>query len=460
MGYKEMKFLNKIEEASIEDLEKIYRKLESIYNKLLIKQNIDLKKCFCGGNENFLLELKKSFSKAVEINLLVSFLLESGVRLIIEDLAEAKKRNCPIRIVTGRYLNITQPSALYLIKDRLGDYVDLRFFEDHNIPFHPKVYIFEYPDGRGDIFIGSSNISESALTYGIEWNYRIEKTTNPTDFEKLKKEFFKLYEIYTEKVDDRILKEYSRRWKRPKIFIDIEKHALSDEEIPRVAESSIEYKTSFETKIVPFLRPNDAQIEALYWLKKSREDGFEKALIVAATGIGKTLIAAFDSMEYKTILFIAHREEILNQALLSFKTLRPNSTIGYFNGDVKDTKKDIILASVQTLGKEEYLNTNYFTPDYFEYIVIDEFHHAVAKSYKNIINYFKPRFLLGLTATPERLDNRDVFELCDYNVVYELRLKDAINKGYLVPFYYYGIYDDTDYSVIPEVNGKYKEDEL
>ena len=116
-------------------------------------------------------------------------------------------------------------------------------------------------------------------------------------------------------------------------------------------------------------------------------------------------------MEYKTILFIAHREEILNQALLSFKTLRPNSTIGYFNGDVKDTKKDIILASVQTLGKEEYLNTNYFTPDYFEYIVIDEFHHAVAKSYKNIINYFKPRFLLGLTATPERLDNRDVFEL-------------------------------------------------
>lgn len=276
MGYKEMKFLNKIEEASIEDLERIYRKLESIYSQLLIKQDIDLKKCFCGGNENFLLELKKSFSKAVEINILVSFLLESGIRLIIEDLAEAKKRNCTIRIITGRYLNITQPSALYMIKDRLGDYVDLRFFKDDNVPFHPKVYIFEYPDGRGDIFIGSSNISESALTYGIEWNYRIEKTTNPADFEEFKKEFFKLYEFYTEKVDDRILREYSRNWKRPKVFIDIEKHTLGDYEIPRVAESSLEYKTSFETKIVPFLRPNDAQIEALYWLKKAGKKDSKK----------------------------------------------------------------------------------------------------------------------------------------------------------------------------------------
>ncbi|MDN5302187.1 MAG: hypothetical protein PWQ60_1701 [Thermoanaerobacteraceae bacterium] len=477
MDLKEIKLIHEnLKEVTIEDVEKIYRNLENIYNQLLMKQNIDIQKCFCGGNENFLLELKKSFSKAAKINLIVSFLLESGVRLIIEDLIEAKKRNCPIRIITGRYLNITQPSALYLIKDRLGDYVDLRFFKDDNIPFHPKAYIFEYSDGRGDIFIGSSNISESALTYGIEWNYRIEKTTNSTDFEVFKKEFLKLFEFYTEKIDDKLLKKYSQSWKKPKVFIDIEKRVLIpqgkeeisclfgktsvDYEISRVAESSLGYKTSFETKIVPFLRPNDPQIEALYWLKKSREEGFEKALIVAATGIGKTLIAAFDSMEYKTILFIANREEILNQALLSFKTLSPNSTIGYFNGDVKDTKKDIILASVQTLGKEEYLNTNYFTPDYFEYIVIDEFHHAVAKSYRNIINYFKPKFLLGLTATPERLDNKDVFELCDYNVVYELRLKDAINKGYLVPFHYYGIYDETDFSVIPEVNGKYKEDEL
>jgi len=460
MRYKEKKLLNKIEETSIEDIDRMYQRLENAYSQLLKKQNIDIEKCFCGGNENFLLELKKSFSKATEINLLVSFLLESGVRLIIEDLVEAKKRNCPIRIVTGRYLNITQPSALFLIKDSLGDEVDLRFFKDDNLPFHPKVYIFQYADGRGDIFIGYSNISESALVYGIEWNYRIEKTTNPTDFEKFKKEFFILYEFYTEKIDDRVLREYSRRWKRPKIFIDIAHRALRDNNNSRVAESFLEYKPSRETKLIPLLRPNDAQLEALYWLKKSREEGLEKAIVVAATGVGKTLIAVFDSVDFKKILFVAHREEILDQALLSFKTLRPNSTIGYFNGEVKETDKDLIIASVQTLGKEEYLNTKFFEPDHFEYIVIDEFHHAVAKSYRNIISYFKPKFLLGLTATPERLDNKDVFELCDYNVVYELRLKDAINKGYLVPFYYYGIYDDTDYSVIPEVNGKYKEEEL
>ena len=276
MNITEKKLFNKIDKASIEDIESIYRNLESAYSQLLIKNNIHLKKSFFGGNEDFLLELKRSFSKAIEINLLVSFLLESGIRLIIEDLIEAKNRNCPIRIVTGKYLNITQPSALYLIKDRLGDYADLRFFQKDNAPFHPKVYIFEYPDGRGDIFIGSSNISESALTYGIEWNYRLEKTTNPTDFETFKKEYIKLYKFYTKKVDDGMLREYSRSWKRPKVFIDIEKLALENEENQGVAESSPEYKTSSKPKIIPLLRPNDAQIEALYWLKKSRKEWIMK----------------------------------------------------------------------------------------------------------------------------------------------------------------------------------------
>ncbi|ABP65679.1 type III restriction enzyme, res subunit [Caldicellulosiruptor saccharolyticus DSM 8903] len=477
---------------SIEDVAEIYKDLENIYNQLLSKHGIDIQKCFCGANENFLEELKKAFSKAVEINMIVSFLLESGVRLIIEDLIEAKKRNCPIRIVTGRYLNITQPSALYLIKDRLGSYVDLRFFKDDNIPFHPKAYIIEYEGGKGDIFIGSSNLSESALTYGIEWNYRIEKTTNPKDYEQFKKEFFKILKSCTEKIDDELLRKYSRSWKRPKIFIEIKEiqaeventdnsaediDSTSSKDISMVAEEVLEYdKSTFaekddteqsktqhkkpnSRKIVP-LYPREAQTEALYWLKKCREEGLDRALVVAATGIGKTFLAAFDSIGFKTVLFVAHREEILRQAALSFKTIRSNATIGFFTGDRKETEKDIIFASVQTLGKEEYLNPTYFSSDYFEYIIIDEFHHAVAKSYQNIINYFKPKFLLGLTATPERLDNKDVFELCNYNVVYELRLKDAINKGYLVPFHYYGIYDETDFSQIPEINGKYKEDEL
>ncbi|WDU82380.1 DEAD/DEAH box helicase family protein [Caloramator sp. Dgby_cultured_2] len=251
-----------------------------------------------------------------------------------------------------------------------------------------------------------------------------------------------IYYNNTIKVDDEVLKEYSKRWKKPKVMTD-------------------EVETSKkENNVIDFYRPKGAQIEALYELKKCRMEGYDRGLVVAATGIGKTYLAAFDSKEFEKVLFVAHREEILKQAEETFKNVRPYDSMGFFNADIKDTDKDIIFASVQTLGKEEYLNEDCFSKDYFDYIVIDEFHHAVTERYMNIINYFKPKFLLGLTATPERLDNKDVFELCDYNVVYELRLKDAINRGYLVPFHYYGIYDEVDYSNLPIINGKYKEEEL
>ena len=160
-------------------------------------------------------------------------------------------------------------------------------------------------------------------------------------------------------------------------------------------------------------------------------------------------------------MFIAHREEIIKQAAQSFKNVRPNESIGFFYGANKDNSQNVIFALVQTLGKEEYLNEEYFSKDYFDYIIVDEFHHAVSNNYQKIIEYFKPKFLLGLTATPERLDSQDVFSLCDYNLVYEVRLKDAINKGWLCPFRYYGIYDDTvEYEDIDFKNGKYDDKKL
>lgn len=159
-------------------------------------------------------------------------------------------------------------------------------------------------------------------------------------------------------------------------------------------------------------------------------------------------------------MFVAHREEILKQAAVSFKNVRNSDDYGFFKGDDKCTDKEVIFASVATLGRSEYLNEEYFSPDYFDYLVIDEFHHAVNDQYKRIVEYFKPRFLLGLTATPERMDGRNIYEICDYNVPYEISLKDAINKGMLVPFHYYGIYDDTDYSGLHIVRGKYDEKEL
>lgn len=195
-------------------------------------------------------------------------------------------------------------------------------------------------------------------------------------------------------------------------------------------------------------------------LEDTRAEGARKALVQAATGVGKTYLAAFDSKNYKRVLFVAHREEILNQAALSFKNVRNSDDYGFFTGKSKENARSVIFASVSTLGRKEYLTEEYFTKDYFDYIVIDEFHHAVNDQYRRIIEYFEPKFLLGLTATPDRMDGRNIYEICDYNVPYEISLGDAINKGMLVPFHYYGIYDDTDYSGLHIVRGKYDEKEL
>lgn len=215
-----------------------------------------------------------------------------------------------------------------------------------------------------------------------------------------------------------------------------------------------------DTKVHVLFQPRGAQIEALYALADSRAEGAEKGLVQAATGVGKTYLAAFDSADYERVLFVAHREEILKQAALSFKNVRQSDDYGFFFGKRKDTDKSVIFASVATLGRPEYLKKDFFAEDYFDYIVIDEFHHAVNKQYKRIVEYFKPQFMLGLTATPERMDGKNIYEICDYNVPYEISLTEAINKGILVPFHYYGIYDKTDYSGLHLVKGRYDEREL
>jgi HKD family nuclease len=398
--------------------------------------------CITGGNNHFVNYLREAFNKAKKVDIIVAFLMESGVRLIEEDLKNIRDRKIPIRILTGNYLNITQPQALYMLKDIFGDKVDLRFYEEPKRSFHPKAYIVEYEQG-GDIFLGSSNISRSALTSGIEWNYRLKKENNNEDFNSFKATFEDLFLNHSIIVDEAVMKSYSDGWKRPKVYTDIEKNEDA------------------ENKIIELPRPIGAQIEALYELRKAMEEGLDKALVVAAKGIGKTYLAAFDSKEFKKVLFVAHREEILVQAERSFKIVRPKAETGIFNGVGKEKNKDILFASVQTLGQKQYLQEDYFKKDDFDYIIIDEFHHAVAGNYQNILDYFTPKFLLGLTATPERLDNKDVFALCDYNVVYDARLKTAIDKGWLVPFRYYGIYDDsTDYDKVDFKNGKYDEKSL
>lgn len=390
-------------------------------------------------------QLKMSMMKAEKIDIIVSFLMESGVRLILKDLKAALDRGVQVRILTGNYLGITQPSALYLIKQELGNRVDLRFYNDKGRSFHPKAYMFHY-ENTSEIYVGSSNISRSALTSGIEWNYRFNSIKDKESFLLFYKTFEELFFHHSIVIDDEELHRYSKSWHKPAVSKDLVRYDNQED--------------AADTRVEVLFQPRGAQIEALYALEDSRAEGARKGLVQAATGVGKTYLAAFDSARYKRVLFVAHREEILKQAAISFKNVRQSDDYGFFYGKQKDTDRSVIFASVATLGRAEYLKEEYFAADYFDYVVIDEFHHAVNDQYKRIVDYFRPQFMLGLTATPERMDGKNIYELCDYNVPYEISLKEAINKGMLVPFHYYGIYDDTDYSGLHLVKGRYDEREL
>ena len=202
--------------------------------------------------------------------------------------------------------------------------------------------------------------------------------------------------------------------------------------------------------------PSGIQTEALQALHQTRQAGYQRGLVVLATGLGKTWLAAFDTQQAKAqkVLFVAHREEILMQAQQTFVRIRPDARTGFYNGKKRNKECDMLFASVQTLGRQHHLQG--FDPEHFDYIIVDEFHHANATTYSNLLKYFQPRFLLGLTATPERTDQADILSLCDNNLVFERNLLTGINARLLSPFHYFGINDKfVDYDEIPWRNGKF-----
>ena len=218
------------------------------------------------GDSRFLYyQLKMSINRADKIDIIVSFLMESGVRLILNDLKMAIERGVQIRILSGSYLGITQPSALFLLKKELGNQVDLRLYSNPTKSFHPKSYIF-HKKNDGEIYIGSSNLSYGALTSSIEWNYRLKRSSNENDFEVFYDEFEDLFFNHSYKVTDEVLYDYTRNWKKPYISKDFERYVVEEE------------------KSINIFRPRGAQIEALYMLDKSRDEGFDKGIVVAATG--------------------------------------------------------------------------------------------------------------------------------------------------------------------------------
>lgn len=396
------------------------------------------------GNVQLYQALKENIQSAEGIDIIVSFLMDSGLNLLLKELKKAADKGIHIRILTSTYLNITRPSALYILKKELGDKLELRFYQSKDAHFHPKAYIFHFKE-QDEIILGSSNLSFSALTQGIEWNYRFNSKEHPEDYQRFYSTFLDLFENHSINVDDENLMAYAKAWKKPKV----EKEIPSPETAHETEEKSDEKQSIIE--------PTDIQTEALFALDKARKEGIDRGLVQAATGIGKTYLSALDVLSgpFNRVLFLAHREEILKQAKKSFEKVHLTKDTGLFLAGQKEADKRFLFASVFTLAKDEYLNPKWFSPDDFDYIIVDESHHAAAQTYQKILSYFHPKFLLGLTATPDRLDGKDIFQLCDYNLVHEVSIKEAINKGALVPFHYYGIYDEMDYSGVEIVNGKY-----
>ncbi len=376
------------------------------------------------------------FRQATCIRILVSFLMESGVRMVLPELKAALDRGVPVSILTGRYLGVTEPSALYLLKNALGDFPNfsLRLFPEGTVSFHPKAYFVDLPSGKS-VYIGSSNLSSSALQFGYEWNYCLNESDALEDYRHFLQTFEALFD-QSELATDEVVAQYAARWK-PSCF---QRHDAENK--------------SGEAAVIP--QPRGVQEDILYYLNAARKEGVKKGLVVAATGIGKTYLAAFDSQTCPRVLFIAHRKEILEKAMETFLKVRPHASCGLLVDGKQDIEADLLFASVQSLGTERYLDPAVLPPDRFDYIVMDEFHHAAAPSYAKVLEFFKPKtFMLGLTATPFRTDNRDILGLCDDTIVFELYLKEAVQRGLLAPFRYYAFYDETDYEAIPSTNGSY-----
>ncbi|TDE33729.1 DUF3427 domain-containing protein [Antarcticimicrobium sediminis] len=381
-----------------------------------------------GGNDPLLPLLTEQLDQAQSVDLAVAFAMDSGVALLEPWLRELLERGGRLRVVVGDYLDTTDPTALARLYDLDG--AELYVFETSGLSFHPKAWLFRAANQRGAAIVGSSNLSQSALRDGVEWN------------------------LHSEDAADQVAAAFEELLQSPQVqpltpeWIDVYAKRRRSRPLP-------EFTAQVVAEEGPPPDPHPIQREALDALEGSRQNGQRAGLVVLATGLGKTWLAAFDTIETKAqrILFVAHREEILTQAMAAFRRIRPEATLGRYTGTEKSADADILFASIQTLGRIGHLRQ--FTPDHFDYIIVDEFHHAAARTYQALIRHFTPRFLLGLTATPDRSDGADLLGLCGENLVYSCDLFRGIDEGHLSPFHYFGVPDDVDYAQIPWRSGQF-----
>ena len=367
------------------------------------------------NNEKVINEITFNLKKCDEFWFCSAFLTMSGYAALVNSLDFIADKNVKGKILVSSYLNFTHPNALEkLLK---YDFIDLKL--NFTSQLHSKFYLFKSEDIY-TLIIGSSNLTSPALTHNRELNIKVVLTKESEILDRVKSEFSKDFKS-SSIVDISILNNYRE------IYNNLHKR-----------NKNIVTTKSHEQKI----SPNKMQKDALKEIQNIRHKGLDKALVVSATGTGKTHLSAFDVLEVKPkkLLYIVHRRSIAEKTLNTFdQVLNNDFSLGLFSGKYKNLDKNYIFSTVQTLSKDE--NLNQFSPDQFEYIIIDETHRVGAPTYQKIIDYFTPKFLLGMTATPERTDGYDIFSLFNHNLAYEIRLHDALAENMLVPFHYFGVTD-------------------
>ena len=376
------------------------------------------------------------------IDLVVSFIMSSGLDIVLPNLRDAIDRGAKVRFLTTDYMDITDPDALSDLLDLCDEQaedaqqLEVKVWRTTGESFHPKAYLFHSASSAAaEGFVGSSNLSRSGIDGGIEWNLGT-KAVN-----QLRQSFELLWSNPSAVgLTHELLRDY--RGRRVVIPLPAGREAVGvAQEQPREPVS-----------------PTPIQVEALERLTQTRQEGFAAGLVVMATGLGKTWLSAFDSTRpaFRRTLFVAHREEILAQSRDVFRRVRPSADLGLYYGKDKSPDSEVVFASVQTLSR----HLDEFEATAFDYIVIDEFHHASASSYRQLIEHFAPSFLLGLTATPDRMDGADLLALCDDNLVFECNLVEGIKRDELVAFQYQGLKDLVDFTPIPWRNGKFDPEAL
>jgi superfamily II DNA or RNA helicase len=408
--------------------EKMENYLLNSFRTSLLNENIESNlnyqhKLLSNKNEKIISTLRRELEECDEFIISVAFITESGVTMILEQLRSLNERGVKGKILTGDYLTFTQPKGLKKLME-FGN-IDVRLVSEEK--FHAKGYFFRKKD-IWTMIIGSSNLTQTALTTNFEWNLKINSLKDGKIAKNILDNFYNIFNSVSKLTDER-LNEYEENYLMYKSFnkkIKAQEKKLNEKEV----------------------KPNIMQVQALKNLESLRSYA-KRGLLISATGTGKTYLSGFDVKNAKAerVLFIAHRKTILSKAKETFETIIKDKKMGIYDGNMGE--EDYLFAMIQTMSKKEHLEK--FPKDYFDYIIIDEVHHGGAKSYQSLINYFTPRFMLGMTATPERGDNFDIYELFHHNIAYEIRLHDALREELLCPFHYFGISDiEVDGELITE----------